>query len=136
MRNCPMCGRIWRRPTWDWANRATRWTLCSAFPSSLLARPARIRSRVRRRRDEEERETERWRDRETERQRDRGTERQKDGMQKRHFFSSSPRPSVSPSLRLCVPLSFKEMPELKLENSLVDDRYEVAERLNRGSFAE
>ncbi|HKC89628.1 MAG TPA: protein kinase, partial [Blastocatellia bacterium] len=28
------------------------------------------------------------------------------------------------------------MPELKLENSLVDDRYEVAERLSRGSFAE
>jgi len=28
------------------------------------------------------------------------------------------------------------MPELKLENSLVDDRYEVVERLNRGSFAE
>ncbi len=28
------------------------------------------------------------------------------------------------------------MPELKLENSLIDDRYEVVERLNRGSFAE
>ncbi|HEY7181490.1 MAG TPA: protein kinase [Blastocatellia bacterium] len=28
------------------------------------------------------------------------------------------------------------MPELKLENSLVDDRYEVVERLSRGSFAE
>jgi serine/threonine protein kinase len=28
------------------------------------------------------------------------------------------------------------MPELKLENSLVDNRYEVVERLNRGSFAE
>jgi serine/threonine-protein kinase len=28
------------------------------------------------------------------------------------------------------------MPELKLENSLVDERYEVVERLNRGSFAE
>lgn len=28
------------------------------------------------------------------------------------------------------------MPELKLENSLVDDRYEVLERLSRGSFAE
>jgi serine/threonine-protein kinase len=28
------------------------------------------------------------------------------------------------------------MPELKLENSLVDDRYEVMERLSRGSFAE
>src|SRR5262245_40141636 len=28
------------------------------------------------------------------------------------------------------------MPELKLENSLVDDRYEVTERLSRGSFAE
>jgi serine/threonine protein kinase len=28
------------------------------------------------------------------------------------------------------------MAELKLENSLVDDRYEVAERLSRGSFAE
>ncbi|MGE0132111.1 MAG: protein kinase [Blastocatellales bacterium] len=28
------------------------------------------------------------------------------------------------------------MPELKLENSLVDGRYEVLERLNRGSFAE
>jgi serine/threonine protein kinase len=29
-----------------------------------------------------------------------------------------------------------KMPELKLENSLVDERYEVVERLNRGSFAE
>ncbi|MGH9940319.1 MAG: serine/threonine protein kinase, partial [Blastocatellia bacterium] len=28
------------------------------------------------------------------------------------------------------------MPELKLENSLVDNRYEVVERLSRGSFAE
>src|SRR5215813_6099026 len=28
------------------------------------------------------------------------------------------------------------MPELKLENSLVDNRYEVLERLSRGSFAE
>src|SRR5262245_18941804 len=54
MRNCPTFGRIWLRPTWDWASRAMRWTLCSAFPSSLLARPARIRSRVRRRRDEKE----------------------------------------------------------------------------------
>ena len=28
------------------------------------------------------------------------------------------------------------MPELKLENSLVDGRFEVRERLNRGSYAE
>src|SRR5262245_42114250 len=28
------------------------------------------------------------------------------------------------------------MPELKLENSIVDNRYEVVERLSRGSFAE
>src|SRR5262249_59961400 len=40
----------------------------------------------------------------------------------------SPIPPRSPSL--------KKMPELKLENSLVDNRYEVLERLSRGSFAE
>src|SRR5262249_9546683 len=55
MRNCPTYGRIWRRPTWDWANRETRWTLYCAFPRRLRARPARIRRRVRRRLDEKER---------------------------------------------------------------------------------
>src|SRR5919204_6997309 len=44
--------------------------------------------------------------------------------------SSSPPP-------LPIPHSLDvKMPELKLENSLVDDRYEVVERLSRGSFAE
>src|SRR5215470_15110133 len=106
MRNCPTCGRIWRRPTWDWANHATRCTLCSGFPSSLLARPARIRSRVRRRRDEKEGSGE-W-----------GKE----------VTPHSPLPTPhSPNVK---------MPELKLENSRVEDRYEVAERLSRGSFAE
>jgi serine/threonine protein kinase len=52
-------------------------------------------------------------------------------MPRRHFFPPSLRPSVPSSLCL-----LKEMPELKLENSLVDDRYEVVERLSRGSFAE
>ncbi len=43
--------------------------------------------------------------------------------------------SLCPSIPLSLCLSI-EMPELKLEHSLVDNRYEVLERLSRGSFAE
>src|SRR5262245_35665460 len=94
MRNCPTCGRIWRRPTWDWASRATRWTLCSAFPSSLLARPARIRSRVRRRRDEEdegagERESGGAGERENGRVGERGSRRARELVRRELSFSRS-----------------------------------------------
>jgi serine/threonine protein kinase len=37
---------------------------------------------------------------------------------------------------MLLPFDFRVMPQLKLENSLVDERYEVRERLSLGSYAE
>src|SRR5262245_55701392 len=115
MRNCPTCGRTWRRLIWEWARRATPRTRCGIFPRRRQTRPAPVRSRVRRRPGETE-----WR---------RGYK----GLGA--MGRISPINLISPIGPL-GPIGPIEMRELKLENSLVDNRFEVVERLNRGSFAE